>query len=131
MRRVAQAGAVAAGVLGLLAAAAHGAVAQVGGERQSLLSAVVGTDLGSLASVTSGVLCGPLVGVTYKAPVECVNGAIHSGNSLNSGNFVNHGNPNNSGNLSSVNGSSNAANSVSGDSLGSDNTAQTVRAVHR
>ncbi|MFJ6213544.1 hypothetical protein ACIQGZ_09455 [Streptomyces sp. NPDC092296] len=95
---------------------------------QSLLYAVAGADLGSLASVTSGVLCGPIVGVSYKAPVECVNGAIHSGNSVNSGNFVNHGNPNNSGNLSSVNGSSNANNTTSGNTRDSGNSVQAVAA---
>ncbi|MCD0481818.1 hypothetical protein LO771_05175 [Streptacidiphilus sp. ASG 303] len=130
MRGITRAGAAAAGALCLLAAAqaqaaARGVAARPAPER-SLLSAVAGADLGSLAQVTSGVLCGPLVGVTYKAPVECVNGAIHSGNSVNSGNFVNHGNPNNSGNLSSVNGSSNAANSTAGDSVDSGNTVQAV-----
>lgn len=126
MRRVRRAGAVAAGVLGLLTALPQGAAAQSSAPPRSLLSAVVGADLGSLASVTSGVLCGPLVGVSYKAPVECVNGAIHSGNSVNSGNFVNHGNPNNSGNLSNINGSTGAGNTNTGPSVNSGNTVQKV-----
>ncbi|MFG2830834.1 hypothetical protein [Streptomyces sp. NPDC048434] len=98
----------------------------------SLLSAAVGADVGTVAGMVSGVICNNrLADFNYKSPVvksphPCINGPVHSGNSLNSGNFLNHGNPNNSGNIANTNGSTNSANSASGDSVASSNNIQRI-----
>ncbi len=115
-----------AGALGLVGTAQGAAAAHVGSE-QSLIHAVGGADVGTVVSASSGVLCGPLIGFTYRSSVKCVNGSIRSGNSLDSGNFINRGHPNNSGNLSSINGSPASGNSATGDSVDSGNTLQAVR----
>ncbi|BDH08992.1 MULTISPECIES: hypothetical protein [Streptomyces] len=99
---------------------------------ESLLSAAVGADVGTVAGMVSGVICNNrLADFNYKSPVfksphPCINGPVHSGNSLNSGNFLNHGNPNNSGNIANTNGSTNSANSVSGASSNSSNNIQRI-----
>ncbi|MFG2135799.1 hypothetical protein [Streptomyces sp. NPDC048650] len=96
----------------------------------SLLEAAVGVDLADVTGMVSAVTCdNRLADFNYKSPRiksphPCVNGPVRSGNSLHSGNFINRGNPNNSGNLSSTNGSTNSANSASGDEAGSENNIQ-------
>ncbi|MFE0374752.1 hypothetical protein ACFW1M_04010 [Streptomyces inhibens] len=105
---------------------------------ESLLSAVAGADVGTITGMVSGVVCNNrLADFHYKSPVykspsphPCINGPVHSGNSLHSGNFINHGNPNNSGNLSSTNGSTNSANSASGASSNSSNNILRVLGLH-
>ncbi|MGW7486113.1 hypothetical protein [Streptomyces sp. NPDC054786] len=98
----------------------------------SLLSAVTDADIGSVTGTVQGVVCNNRLGhIHYKSPVfrsghACINGPVHSGNSLHSGNFVNHGNPNNSGNLANTNGSTNSADSVSGASTASSNNIQGI-----
>ncbi|MFF8784992.1 hypothetical protein [Streptomyces sp. NPDC015125] len=98
----------------------------------SLLSAVADADVGTVTGMVEGVVCNNRLGqVHHKSPVirsphACINGPVHSGNSLNSGNFINHGNPNNSGNLSNTNGTTNGANSVTGASTGSSNNVQRI-----
>ncbi|WUO85152.1 hypothetical protein OG436_19105 [Streptomyces caniferus] len=99
---------------------------------ESLLAAAVGADLGTVTGMVSGVVCNNrLADFNYKSPVfksphPCINGPVHSGNSLNSGNFLNHGNPNNSGNVHNTNGSTNSANSATGASSGSSNSIQHI-----
>ncbi|MER0481083.1 hypothetical protein ABR737_22570 [Streptomyces sp. Edi2] len=99
---------------------------------ESLLSAVAGADLGTVTGMVSGVVCNNrLADFNYKSPAvksphPCINGPVHSGNSLNSGNFLNHGNPNNSGNIHNTNGSTNSANSATGASAGSNNNIQRI-----
>jgi hypothetical protein len=128
VRRVVQAGAI-AGACGLVLFGSGIACAQTA-PGPSLLSSVLGADVGTLTAMASGVLCNNhLVDYNYKSPViksghPCINGPVHSGNSLNSGNFINHGSPNNSGNLSSTNGSSNSGNSIEGGRLNSYNNIQ-------
>ena len=98
--------------------------------RPSVLSTLVGADLGTVTTMTSGVVCdNRLADFNYKSPVTaaphpCVNGPVHSGNSVDSGNFVNHGNPNGSGNIANTNGSTNSADTVTGPSSHSGNTGQ-------
>ncbi|WP_406218791.1 hypothetical protein [Streptomyces decoyicus] len=130
MRRIAQAGTI-VGTCGLVllgSGAAH-AVTLPG---ESLLSAAVGADVGTVAGMVSGVICNNrLADFNYKSPVfksphPCINGPVHSGNSLNSGNFLNHGNPNNSGNIANTNGSTNSANSATGASSNSSNNIQRI-----
>jgi hypothetical protein len=129
-----QAGTV-AGACGLVLVAAGIAHAQTAAE-PSLLSTLVGADVGTVTQMTSGVVCdNHLVDYNYKSPViksphPCVNGPVHSGNSLNSGNFINHGNPNNSGNIANTNGTTNSANSVSGASSNSSNNLLKVLGGH-
>ncbi len=134
MRRVMQAGAV-AGACGLVLAGAGMAHAQpvpVPPDGRSLLSTVVGVDLANVTSMASSVICNNhLVDFNYKAPViksphPCINGPVHSGNSLNSGNFINHGNPNNSGNIDNTNGSTNTRNTATGATSNSGNNIQKV-----
>ncbi|MFI1740799.1 hypothetical protein [Streptomyces sioyaensis] len=103
---------------------------------ESLLSAVAGADVGTVAGMISGVICNNrLADFNYKSPVfrsphPCINGPAHSGNSLNSGNFLNHGNPNNSGNLHNTNGSTNSGDSVTGAAKGSYNNGQRILKLH-
>ncbi|AZQ75412.1 hypothetical protein EKH77_06640 [Streptomyces luteoverticillatus] len=86
----------------------------------SLLSAVVGADLGTVAETVSGVVCNNrLADFHYNSPVSrsphpCVNGPVQSGNSENSNNFINHGNPVDSGNIETAAGSTNSLNDVKG-----------------
>ncbi|WP_411135587.1 hypothetical protein [Streptomyces sp. C10] len=130
MRRIVQAGSI-AGACGLVLLGSGIARAQsLPGE--SLLSAAVGADLGTVTGMVSGVVCNNrLADFNYKSPVfrsphPCINGPVRSGNSLHSGNFLNHGNPNNSGNLANTNGSTNSANAVTGASSGSGNSVQRI-----
>ncbi|MGW7575921.1 hypothetical protein [Streptomyces sp. NPDC054765] len=96
----------------------------------SLLSAAADAGLGTVTGTVQGVVCNNRLGhIHYKSPVlrsghACINGPVHSGNSLHSGNFVNHGNPNGSGNLANTNGSTNSADSASGSSTASSNNIQ-------
>ncbi|MDT0451227.1 hypothetical protein [Streptomyces hesseae] len=86
----------------------------------SLLSAVAGADLGTVAETVSGVVCNNrLADFHYNSPVSrsphpCVNGPVQSGNSENSNNFINHGNPVDSGNIETAAGSTNSLNDVKG-----------------
>lgn len=130
MRRIVQAGSI-VGACGLVLFGSGMAHAQtVPGE--SLLTAVAGADLGTVTGMVSGVVCNNrLADFNYKSPAvksphPCINGPVHSGNSLNSGNFLNHGNPNNSGNIHNTNGSTNSANSATGASAGSNNNIQRI-----
>nr|WP_260639597.1 hypothetical protein [Streptomyces angustmyceticus] len=130
MRRIVKAGSV-LGACGLVLFGGGVAGAQsIPGE--SLLAAAVGADLGTVTGMVSGVVCNNrLADFNYKSPVvksphPCINGPVHSGNSLNSGNFLNHGNPNNSGNIHNTNGSTNSANSATGASAGSSNNIQRI-----
>ncbi|MFG2489481.1 hypothetical protein [Streptomyces caniferus] len=130
MRRIVQAGSI-VGACGLVLFGGGAASAQsIPGE--SLLAAAVGADLGTVTGMVSGVVCNNrLADFNYKSPVfksphPCINGPVHSGNSLNSGNFLNHGNPNNSGNIANTNGSTNSANSATGASSGSSNSIQHI-----
>lgn len=129
MRRIVQAGTV-VGACGLVLFG--GGAAQAATLPDSLLSAVADADVGTVTGMVNGVVCNNRLGqIHYKSPVVaspkgCVNGPVHSGNSLNSGNFFNHGNPNNSGNLSNTNGTTNSGNSVSGASSGSSNNVQRI-----
>ncbi|MGW7578840.1 hypothetical protein [Streptomyces sp. NPDC054765] len=125
-----QAGSI-VGACGLVLFSAGAAGAQtLPGE--SLLSAVAGADVGTVTGMVSGVVCNNrLADFNYRSPVvrsphPCINGPVHSGNSLNSGNFINHGNPNNSGNIANTNGSTNSANSASGASSNSSNNIQGI-----
>ncbi|MEU7430504.1 hypothetical protein AB0B07_06490 [Streptomyces sioyaensis] len=103
---------------------------------ESLLSAVAGADVGTVAGMISGVICNNrLADFNYKSPVfrsphPCINGPAHSGNSLNSGNFINHGNPNNSGHLHNTNGSTNSGDSVTGAAKDSGNNLQRILKLH-
>ncbi|MFE1174416.1 hypothetical protein [Streptomyces sp. NPDC058773] len=130
MRRIAQAGGI-VGACGLVLLGSGVARAQVV-PSDSLLATVVGADVGTVAGMVSGVVCNNrLADFNYNSPVfrsphPCINGAVHSGNSLNSGNFINHGNPNASGNIANTNGSTNSANSATGASQGSGNSVQRV-----
>lgn len=127
MRRLVQAGSI-VGVCGVMLLAAGPAEAQ--DPEPSLLGATVGADLADVTGMVSSVTCNNrLAEFSYKSPRirsphPCVNGPVHSGNSLNSGNFLNHGNPNNSGNLDQTNGSTNSENSASGNEVGSENNIQ-------
>ncbi|MEU8993728.1 hypothetical protein AB0952_00105 [Streptomyces caniferus] len=130
MRRIVQAGSI-VGACGLVLFGGGAASAQsIPGE--SLLAAAVGADLGTVTGMVSGVVCNNrLADFNYKSPVfksphPCINGPVHSGNSLNSGNFLNHGNPNNSGNIANTNGSTNSANHALGASSDSGNNIQRV-----
>jgi len=129
VRRIVQAGTV-VGACGLVLFG--GGAAQAVTFPDSLLSAVADADVGTLNGTVNGVVCNNRLGqIHYRSPVlasphACVNGPVHSGNSLNSGNFINHGNPNNSGNLSNTNGTTNGANSVTGASSGSGNNIQRI-----
>ncbi|MEU9110380.1 hypothetical protein AB0D04_00965 [Streptomyces sp. NPDC048483] len=120
-----QAGSV-VGACGLMLLGAGTARAQ----DPSLLEAAVGVDLADVTGMVSNTMCNNrLADFNYKSPRiksphPCINGPSHSGNSLHSGNFINRGNPNNSGNLSSTNGSTNSANSASGNQAGSENNIQ-------
>ncbi|MGP8300677.1 hypothetical protein ACTPOK_22665 [Streptomyces inhibens] len=136
MRRIVRAGSV-AGACGLVligTGVAHAVT--IPGE--SLLSAVAGADVGTVTGMVSGVVCNNrLADFHYKSPVykspsprPCINGPVHSGNSLHSGNFINHGNPNNSGNLTSTNGSTNSGNSVTGAESNSSNNILRVLGLH-
>ncbi|MFJ3951353.1 hypothetical protein SLV14_004178 [Streptomyces sp. Je 1-4] len=130
MRRIAQASTV-VGACGLVLLGSGVAQAQVI-PSDSLLAAVVGADVGTVAGMVSGVVCNNrLADFNYNSPVfrsphPCINGPVRSGNSLNSGNFINHGNPNNSGNIANTNGSTNSANAVTGASQGSGNSVQRI-----
>ncbi len=130
MRSIVQAGTI-VGACGLMmfgGGAAHAAT--IPGD--SLLSALADADLGTVTGTVNGVVCNNRLGqIHYRSPVfasphACVNGPVHSGNSLHSGNFINHGNPNNSGNLSNTNGSTNSADSTTGAATGSNNNVQRV-----
>ncbi|CCB73586.1 exported protein of unknown function [Streptantibioticus cattleyicolor NRRL 8057 = DSM 46488] len=122
------------GACGLILAGAGAAHAQTGPEPSSLLSSVLGADVGTLTAMTSGVICNNrLADIHYKSPVykspmphPCVNGPVHSGNSVNSGNFINHGNPNSSGNIDNTNGSTNSHNASTGNTAGSTNAVQNL-----
>ncbi|MFD8543742.1 hypothetical protein [Streptomyces sp. NPDC059649] len=136
MRRLAQAGTV-IGACGLVLLSTNPAQAvTIPGE--SLLSAVAGADVGTITGMISGVVCNNrLADFHYKSPrinspspQPCINGPVHSGNSLNSGNFINHGNPNHSGNFANTNGSTNSSNLVSGAQQGSGNTVQKILKLH-
>lgn len=130
-----QAGA-AAGACGLVLCAA-GTARAVTAPDPSVLSALVGADVGTLAAMTSGVVCNNhLADFSYKSsharsPHPCVNGPVHSGNSVDSGNFVNRGNPNGSGNIANMNGSTNSGNDVRGTTAASGNTVQKAAGRHR
>ncbi|WP_272501144.1 hypothetical protein [Streptomyces humicola] len=118
VRRVAQAVTV-VGTCGLVMCGAGTAHAQPAPQPspQSLLSSLVGLDVGTLGRMVSGVLCNNhLVDYNYKSPVSssphpCINGPAHSDNRLNSGNFSNQGNPYHTGNISDVNGAADSGNS--------------------
>ncbi|UZJ30587.1 hypothetical protein [Streptomyces endophytica] len=136
MRRLAQAGTV-IGACGLVLLSTNTAQAvTIPGE--SLLSAAVGADLGTVTGMISGVVCNNrLADFHYKSPrinspspQPCINGPVHSGNSVHSGNFINHGNPNHSGNFANTNGSTNSSNLVSGAQQGSGNTVQKILKLH-
>ncbi|MGW8973725.1 hypothetical protein [Streptomyces platensis] len=130
MRKIAQAGGI-VGACGLVLLGSGVARAQVI-PSDSLLAAVVGADVGTVAGMVSGVVCNNrLADFNYKSPVfrsphPCINGPVRSGNSLNSGNFLNHGNPNNSGHIVNTNGSTNSGNAVTGASRGSGNSVQRI-----
>ncbi|MFI2260030.1 hypothetical protein OHU45_19095 [Streptomyces tubercidicus] len=130
MRRIAQAGSI-VGACGLVLLGSGIAQAQVI-PSDSLLAAAVGADVGTVAGMVSGVVCNNrLADFNYKSPVfrsphPCINGAVHSGNSMNSGNFNNHGNPNNSGHIANTNGSTNSGNTANGASSGSSNSVQHI-----
>jgi len=130
VRKIAQAGSI-VGACGLVLLGSGVARAQVI-PSDSLLAAVVGADVGTVAGMVSGVVCNNrLADFNYKSPVfrsphPCINGPVHSGNSLNSGNFLNHGNPNNSGHIVNTNGSTNSGNAVTGASRGSGNSVQRI-----
>jgi hypothetical protein len=120
VKTIVQAGVVAAGAFGLVMAAGGAALAQIVPPNRSLLSAVAGADVGTLTNMVSVVACNNhLVDYNYKSPADhsphpCINGPVHSGNSVNSGNFLNHGDPQNSGNFTNDNGSTNTHNAVTG-----------------
>ncbi|MBB5775539.1 hypothetical protein [Nonomuraea jabiensis] len=84
----------------------------------SLLTELVGADLGTVLRALPGVFCGNRL-VAYNSPspnspTKCVNGAENSGNSTNSGNYRNEGNPINSGNFENANGAVNTNNTSNG-----------------
>ncbi|MFI7225374.1 hypothetical protein ACIBO5_19340 [Nonomuraea angiospora] len=84
----------------------------------SLLTELVGADLGTVLRALPGVFCGNRL-VAYNSPspnspTKCVNGAENSGNSTNSGNYHNEGNPINSGNFDNANGSVDSGNTIGG-----------------
>ncbi len=84
----------------------------------SLLTELVGADLGTVLRALPGVFCGNRL-VAYNSPspnspTKCVNGAENSGNSTNSGNYHNEGNPINSGNFENANGAVNSNNTING-----------------
>ncbi|MGV9379281.1 hypothetical protein ACWDRB_25915 [Nonomuraea sp. NPDC003707] len=84
----------------------------------SLLTELVGADLGTVLRALPGVFCGNRL-VAYNSPspnspTKCVNGAENSGNSTNSGNYHNEGNPINSGNFDNANGAVNSNNTING-----------------
>ncbi|MFE0192666.1 hypothetical protein [Streptomyces sp. NPDC058989] len=128
MRSVVRAGSI-AGACGLVLLSAGIARAQ---PIPDLLDAAVGADLVSLSGAPQGVACNNRFGnINYHAPASrdsraCLNGPVHSGNSLHGGNFHNHGNPNDSGNVTSTNGSTTSSNSVAGAAQGSKNNIQRV-----
>jgi hypothetical protein len=100
----------------LLAATSVSATAPPQGE--SLLTRLVGADLGTAISAIPTVLCGNRL-VSYNSPAsnsptKCVNGPENSGNSTDSGNYYNEGDPINSGNFSNSNGSNGSNNTVNG-----------------
>ncbi|MFF4157690.1 hypothetical protein [Streptomyces sp. NPDC001678] len=111
-----------AGTCGLVLSGtgAGSAEAQTQTNPGSLLAAVAGADVGTLAETVSGVVCNNrLADFHYKSPVSrsphpCVNGPVQSGNSENSNNFINHGNPVDSGNIETAAGSTNSLNDVKG-----------------
>ncbi|MFD8994078.1 hypothetical protein [Streptomyces abikoensis] len=121
MRGIVRAATV-AGACGLVLSGtgAGSAEAQTQTTPGSLLSAVVGADLGTVAETVSGVVCNNrLADFHYQSPVSrsphpCVNGPVQSGNSENSNNFINHGNPVDSGNIETAAGSTNSLNEVKG-----------------
>ncbi|MEU1783685.1 MULTISPECIES: hypothetical protein [Streptomyces] len=121
MRGIVRAATV-AGACGLVLSGtgATSAEAQTQTTPGSLLSAVVGADLGTVAETVSGVVCNNrLADFHYNSPVSrsphpCVNGPVQSGNSENSNNFINHGNPVDSGNIETAAGSTNSLNDVKG-----------------
>lgn len=84
----------------------------------SLLTRLVGADLGTVIKALPGVLCGNRL-ISYNSPspnspTTCINGPKNSGNSTNSGNYRSEGNPINSGNFSNANGSNDSNNVGSG-----------------
>ncbi|MER5997790.1 hypothetical protein ABT120_04400 [Nonomuraea angiospora] len=84
----------------------------------SLLTELVGADLGTVLRALPGVFCGNRL-IAYNSPspnspTKCVNGAENSGNSTNSGNYHNEGNPINSGNFDNANGAVNSNNTIDG-----------------
>ncbi|GGP62738.1 hypothetical protein [Streptomyces abikoensis] len=121
MRGIVRAATV-AGACGLVLSGtgAGSAEAQTQTNPGSLLSAVAGADLGTVAETVSGVVCNNrLADFHYQSPVSrsphpCINGPVQSGNSENSNNFINHGNPVDSGNIETAAGSTNSLNEVKG-----------------
>ncbi|WP_043271377.1 hypothetical protein [Streptomyces sp. CT34] len=93
----------------------------------SLLNAAMGSNLGSLTAMLSGVLCNNrLPDFDYKSPKiksphPCTGGPVKSGNSMKSNNFLNHGSPVNSGNIETAAGSTNSLSSAGGSESGSKN----------
>ncbi|MFF4226807.1 hypothetical protein ACX9I7_27725 [Streptomyces sp. L500] len=124
-----------AGACGLVLSGtgAGSAEAQTQTNPGSLLSAVVGADLGTVAETVSGVVCNNrLADFHYQSPVSrsphpCVNGPVQSGNSENSNNFINHGNPVDSGNIETAAGSTNSLNDVKGAQSNSGNDISRVQ----
>lgn len=134
MRGIVRAATV-AGACGLVLSGtgAGSAEAQTQTNPGSLLSAVVGADLGTVAETVSGVVCNNrLADFHYQSPVSrsphpCVNGPVQSGNSENSNNFINHGNPVDSGNIETAAGSTNSLNDVKGAQSNSGNDISRVQ----
>ncbi|MET7327216.1 hypothetical protein [Nonomuraea sp. NPDC005650] len=96
----------------------------------SLLTELVGADLGTVLRTLPGVFCGNRL-IAYNSPspnspTTCVNGPENSGNSTNSGNYHSEGNPINSGNFENANGAVNSNNTSNGG-----NTANGSQSVHR
>lgn len=134
MRGIVRAATV-AGACGLVLSGtgAGSAEAQTQTNPGSLLSAVAGADLGTVAETVSGVVCNNrLADFHYQSPVSrsphpCVNGPVQSGNSENSNNFINHGNPVDSGNIETAAGSTNSLNEVKGAQSNSGNDISRVQ----
>ncbi len=131
MRSVVRAGSI-AGACGLVLLSAGIARAQ---PVPDLLDAAVGADLVSLTGAPQGVACNNRFGnINYHTPARdsrpCLNGPVHSGNTLHGGNFHNRGNPNDSGNVTNTNGSTTSSNFVDGAAHGSKNNIQRVVKRH-